>query len=520
MKPKAKTAGLSAVKYEDLASYADILQFLVDHGNSAHRKTWELPFLQDGHGIKNLLSTLSAAAPAVPGASDEEWNPLSQRPHFALPTMIGHELGGEINALKEAVDAFTTLSHEMMHVALWEPFFAGTWRPRSKKQFCDFSLMAEGFCFFFSDIVVSGGIRVRLPDGEFALDRQSPSNARFHPVRAFKALAMTDLNAILAVYLEGFSGRQTALWQPRGASHFVASMAAQVYEFYSLSLPYLSELHAAVTRFGGTTEFFKRFCAIPGLPTFLDEADASLVDGEDLKPYFEGFFKHGLRSLEKISASQVLAVRQRRMIQMRAYYALQVRWFLEENLVVAKKWTNGCREKTLVQVNLYLDRLQRLLGRLLKEECELIQEQLRIHDAEYEDLVRKVFTQHQAWVGHRALIAPRRAGGSISATAPIPAKDKDAKIALLQTTAFLIDELTQQMRISRSIAERAKIMESIRVISSLGALGGASASKVRSAFKELCRVLSQPEILELWSVNLDAFDPAHNQFRELAFSYQ
>jgi len=217
---------------EALGTYRGVLDFLAMSGRSRPPRPSapaELPFLQNVPGLKNLFLSMSGVAPAVPDTSEEEWNPISQRPHSAIPPVILDGLGSEIIALKTAVDEFTILSHEMMHVALWEPFFAGLWRPHNRQTFRQFSLMAEGFCYFFSDIVVSGAIRVRLPDGEFALERQTPSNVRFHPVRAFQSLGIVDHHEILDIYLEGFRGQPSRLWQPRGKSHFAASLACLLY---------------------------------------------------------------------------------------------------------------------------------------------------------------------------------------------------------------------------------------------------------------------------------------------------
>jgi hypothetical protein len=514
----AQTVGLAA-----LASYADVLAFLSKSGVGRCRRPTpvELPFVHGVKGIENLFHSMSAAAPATPDTDDEEWNPLSQRPHTPLPPPVKDELGAEVTALKEAVDAFTTLTHEMMHVALWEPFFTGFWRPRGKGAFREFSLLAEGFCFFFSDIVVSSAVRARLPDGEFALERRTPSNALFHPARAFRALGIEDHAAILDIYLEGFNGGQTALWQPRGGNTFVAKLAAQAYDFYAGSLRYLDEAHAALTAFGGLSDFYRRFCAIPGLPSLLDEAQARRAGGEGRKAYFAEFFRSGLPRLAALKSSEVTRVRWRRMLQMRAYYALQVRWLLHEDLVVARAWTAPLRRRLAQHVDTYLDGLHDLLVRLARRADPLPERDLARLDAAYDEQVRTPCQAHDAWVGHRWLIAPRRAGGLVNVFTASPAKGRAAKVHLLQTVSFLSHELTQRLSDGKTVEARAEILTQLQRVAALGAVGGrGSATDTSTAARRLRSELARPQMLPIWSVPLASFDPAGNRYRELAFSYQ
>ncbi len=475
-----------------LEAYAELLRVLQAREG---RGKVELPFVGKVRGVEALFGSLSAVAPAVPGARDEEWNPVSQRTHTPLPPPVGDELGGEITALKEAVDAFTTLSHEMMHVALWEPFFTGAWKPRGPKGFREFSLMAEGYCFFFSDIVVSGAVRVRLPDGEFALERQTPSNARFHPIRAFHGLGMTRTDEILDIYLAGFSGERTALWQPRGGDRYAAAMAAQVYDFYAGSQRYLAEAYGAIAAFGGMSEFHRRFCRVEGLPSFAED----LAVGSDLKAYFRRFHQVGLERLAAASAEDIARLRWRRTLQMRAYYALQVRWLLREGLVF-----RAPPRDVLPEVEAYLSGLRGLLLKFAPEKG------LADLDADYDARVRAAFSARGSWVGERWLIAPRRAGGKVSVLegAGADGKGREGKIKRLSVVAFLVDELTKRMKESRTVEARELVLAQLRRVA-----GATTSEKLRTE-------LRRPELLELWSVPMTAFDPAGNTYRELCFSYQ
>lgn len=505
-----------------LDAYAKTLAFLTSNG-----KSWpwdrpvqpELLFVKEQEGLENLYRSMSAVAPAVPNAHDEEWNPFSQRPHSPLPPAISDELGAEVSSLKEAVDAFTTLSHEMMHVALCEPFFTGVWRPRNQASFRDFFLMSEGFCFFFADIIVSSVVRIRLPDGEFALERATPSNANFHPIRAFNAMDIQDRNKILDIYLESFSGRSAALFQAR-ENGFASALALRIHTFYADSQPFLKDLHGALASFGGLTEFHKRFCAIPGLPSILNDSTARLANESDLKLYFEDFFRSGLSNLNQMATNQVEAVRWRRMLQMRAYYALQIRWLLNEDQVLGRNWSTAVRRHLQGSVESYLDGLQDLLQQLGRQPDVLPLDALTKLDAVYEEQVRARFIAHEAWATHRWLIAPRRAGGGISVSRKSLLKVRNAKNHLLETVEFLVDELALRLGENSKAKARAEALAQIQQVAALGAAANGTAAQIQAATKKLRTMLAQPHLLEIWSLPLASFDPVRNQYRELLFSYK
>ncbi len=472
-----------------LEAYADVLTRL-----RGGRSSGKLPFLDALPGIDALFRTMVAVAPARPGAPDEEWNPLSQRPHTPLPPAITTELGAEVTVLKEAVDAFTTLCHEMLHIALWEPLFAGKWRPRTREEFLEFALRGEGYCFIFSDIVLTSAVRVKLPDGEFALERQTPSSAVFAPVRAFSAMGIKDHGKILDIYLDAFNGEQTKLWQAKGKNDFAAALAARTYDFYAQSVAYLGDFHAGLQAFGVFTEFYDRFCAIPGLATF-----SGLVPTVDPRVYFKEFFGKGMKSLASLSPAAVGQIRWRRMLQMRAYFVLQVRWLVADGLTFGK---TSVPKKVLDETGGYLDGVEALLRGSADAK------KLAALDARYDSQVRGPLRRGDVWVGERFLILPRRAGGKVSVFAKaIPGRA--GKASRLVTIAYLVDELTRRMKASRTVEERTEILAEIERVSGLARTSG-----------PLGPVLKRPGVRETWSLPLAAVDPASNGFRELAFSYQ
>ncbi len=512
------------ISMQALETYQKVLDNLTKSGASRKkqaRPALKLPYVDTVEGLENLYLSLSSVAPAQPAAVDEEWNPLSQRPHAPLPPPVGGELGLEITGLKEAIDAFTTLSHEMMHVALWEPFFAGKWRPRSRRQFRNFSLMAEGYCFFFSDIIVAGLVRVRFPDGEFALSRQTPSNALFPPIRAFQALGIVEHDDILDIYLEGFTGKKTQLLQPRGTSNFVEALAARIYHFYSGTVGYLDRMYEALSEIGALDEFYHRFCNLPGLPSFLSETDARLASERDFKPYFKAYFQSGQKQLEQLSAGAIDRIRWRRMLQSRAYYVMQVRWYLREGLIIAERWRPDVSRRLLSDVEDYLSELAALLSELGHKPSRSPLPKLSALDLSYDTHVRQILLKHKVWAGHRWLIVPTRAGGLVSVFDDNKLDERATKIKILRTVAFIVDELTRNMKASQTIEQRTAVLAEIQRIAAIGARCGDGRDKnLKAATKALRVALKRPLVRDTWSLPLSALDPSNNLFRELAFSYQ
>jgi hypothetical protein len=523
-KAKSSFDNKQAESLRALESYHGVLYCLTKSGISLQKNSFSrlpLPYVQEVEGLENLYRSLSAVAPARPAAVDEEWNPLSQRPHSPLPPLVGNELGAEITALKEAIDAFTTLSHEMMHVALWEPFFTGKWRPRNRAQFRNFSLMAEGYCFFFGDIIVTSLIRTRFADGEFAFARQTPSNALFHPVRAFAALGISNKNEILDIYLDGFVGKQTSLATSRHASNFASFLAGRIYEFYSGTLGYLNHMHEVFLQLGVLDEFYQRFCNLPELPTFLEDSDAKLLRGPSFKPFFKTFFRRGQKILGQLSEEKITSIRWRRMLQSRAYYALQVRWYLSEERLIAKRWSAAYSQRVLKHVDSYLSSIETLLAELAQSPSKSPVAQLAAIDLNYEHNVRRLFIDHEIWVGHRWLIVPKRAGGLISVCENTNVDAKSTKIKVLRTVAFVLDELTREMKAAQTIEKRTELLAEIERVAAIGAACSTESSKVLKGLeKRLITALVRPLVRQTWSLPLAAFNPGQNLFRELAFSYQ
>jgi hypothetical protein len=140
-------------------------------------------------------------------------------------------------------------------------------------------------------------------------------------------------------------------------------------------------------------------------------------------------------------------------------------------------------------------------------------------DKIYDQEVRQRLLDHDAWVGGRWLIVPRRAGGRIGVDTAA-SKGRRAKVRALELVAYLVDELAKRVVDARTVEDRAAALADLQRIAALGAATGDGAAGGERALKALRRELARPSILAVWSVPLAAFDPRANRFRELAFSYQ
>ena len=171
------------------------------------------------------------------------------------------------------------------------------------------------------------------------------------------------------------------------------------------------------------------------------------------------------------------------MLQIRAYFALQVRWFLVEERIIAKRWPSAISRRVLGHVESYLSLIETLLTELGRSPSKSPLRKLAAIDLSYEDNVRRIFIDHDVWVGHRWLIVPKRAGGLISVFENSNSHGKAAKIMLLQTVAFVVDELTRQMKASQTVESRTEILAEIERVAAIGAACKADNTKLLKALE-------------------------------------
>ncbi len=485
--------------------YEAILDFLStpdqDSNSDHHLK------LPDAPSLRALFQTFSTGAPAVPDTSSEEWNPISQRPHLALLSPGQEGLASEFQALKNGVDGFTILAHEMMHVALWEPFFAGEYLPSSCDEFVKFSLAAEGFCYFYSDIVLAPHFRARFPDGELALARQTASSSYFHPCRAFESLGITDLNEILSIYLQGFLGGSTKLWVKKGRSDEASSLAFQAFEFYQHSVPLIKDLYFALQKFGGLKKLSQLFAQPRNIPHFSRPEDAIHLKTGDFYAYFKGFYEHTLPQLAGLPEPALVKIKLRRAIQMRGYYSLSVESYLKSENIVVHSPTRLDRSSLLGEIDRYQKGLATLALNL--EHDDLILAKLRSLDQRYNKNVRKKLSQALVYTGERYLIAPKRGSGLFSRTLK-------SRSAALKNIAYLIKELaTHYEEKGLSPTEFQHAIGGLLTVQDL--LMKKQLKKAEGAWQ---KILKLDAILNIWALPLTDFNPLAERYRELYFSYQ
>ena len=217
-------------------SYSEFLQELqkrvtekpFDGNNFRIRSDTKLP------GLFNLFESFSGAAIYdYHSRVEKEWNPFSQRPYFTKHSALKDKsIFTHLEKAKNAISIlFIESAHEATHVLLWEPLFTGKCKNLTRQQFTDASLVFEGFCFWYADIIVTQTMRSRLPDGELAHARSAVSLANFHPFRAFKAIGINDHEKILDIYMQSFAGGITELYENRDKT-FVTDL----FERFAVSL--------------------------------------------------------------------------------------------------------------------------------------------------------------------------------------------------------------------------------------------------------------------------------------------
>lgn len=502
-------------------AYQNLLAALQQAGTTAGiDQGLELPLINLIPGLEGLLHSMASVAVAASDAPDEEWNPLSQRPHSPLILDLGQAVfGQDIQAEKDAVDGLTTLAHEAMHVALWEPFFVGKWRPGSAAEFRLFSLAAEGYCFYFTDIVVSGSIRHILPDGEMALARITPSNTLFHPKRAFAAMGEHDNDKILSYYLAAFTGDLRPLG--KDLAPLASTWCQQIRSFYEGSLSYLDRLYLVLEEYGYFTDFYTRFCNIPGLPGFAGVALGAL--GHSPISAITSFHGEALNALAKMGKATLRAIRLRRMLQTRAYFVWQVQWALQHNAYTAQRPGARFNPRGILRaIGTYLRQIEALLLDLAQGRSQRgILAALEALDDSYELSVRRPLAKFAVWTLRRDFVAPRQAGGGIDCRLHRFADARAAQIAQLEIAKYLVMNLSENLAKTRRIAERVAVLALLKKVALLGEqVGNHEGAGVVRAWTKLKNLLMSPEILPLWSLALTSIDPKNNRYRELLFSYR
>ncbi len=506
-----KTNALDTLTAKEVRTYEELIEFMTS--------VWSLracpatPFSEKA--IANLCHTIASAA--VDSNGIMEWNPISQRPVVGLAPPSAseqEELGSEFAKIQSLIYRYVTLCHEMLHVLVWEPLFTGAMPSPNVDTFVEMSLMGEGFCFFYSDIVLTPEIRRSFPDGEVLFTRSAASQRNFHPYRAFESIGVSDPDRILEIYLEEFSGKATELSGARG--NFPSALAGRIASFYGVADVTTRRLYDVLRKFGIFDDYYARFCAPSGLPSLFNPELGALASAPRPTEYFRQLFGRGLRELAETSPEKLLRVRARRAIQTRAYFAYQLRTAIENEWYVGKIPAERRRKSIVSNVDCYIGRLESALDRL-RDGGTPKQVAARMGEADraYTEEVRRPLEKSRLWAAERQLIIPPRVPTGIGIC-----EARRGTVTAGTAKAVLRTLIADLGKLNAAAASE----ESVRAIGTLATLFEdlpADDRKLLTArhFSRYVEALTAPSTIGLWSVALSDLDPAANRFREILFVY-
>ena len=118
-----------------------------------------------------------------------DWNPILQIPFCYRGYTSGALLSAQYDGRYQAAHQIVELSHEMLHILLWESFFVGDLCP-TQNQFVAMSRLFEGYAYWFADIVLTERLRASSRKHEMLFSRHSLTSINFHPRVAFRELGL------------------------------------------------------------------------------------------------------------------------------------------------------------------------------------------------------------------------------------------------------------------------------------------------------------------------------------------
>lgn len=430
------------------------------------------------------------------GLAFSEWNPLSQvlATRYELNTKSA-TLESPFAQLEYRIGSEIEMSHELMHILLWEPFFVGRCKPRSAAEFANIGILFEAFCFFFSDILLTPTIRERYPDREVVFSRHALSMRHFQPYRAFRALGIKDCRRILQTYLLAFSLRHSDI------SLSKAPLARELQLRFATMAYYAGPSRRTLKHLADNLvfdEFYNRFCRVPGLATLVSEDSSRLVKEGDVKGYLHQIHECELVRWKAIPLALARSVRLRRAVQTRAYFALQLRRVIERDEVRSLSASRKHPTAILSPLEEYLSSLEHAIG-----SPELTS--IRRADAFYEKHVRAFLVRTRAWVSRREFIFPLLESPRVCG--------RGTRSELLGSCRLLVGVLCGKRAAGEKAAEY--LLEELLEIQALLKDRGLSPG-LRRRYENF---LYRDGVRELWSVPLSFNSPGVNRFRELSFVY-
>ncbi len=520
----AKISKRHKPKQQSIADYAQfIVTARINLGPRKHliprTKVSELPFHQPG--LTNLLNTFAVGSPHSRKLDIEEWNPISQRPLFDCDKVDYCDFDGAFRATTHAIHHSIVLVHESIHVLMWESFFSGAFVPKSSN-FCKLSLAFEGFCFWYADIILNRRIKIKSPDGEFVFKRHSASQNHVHPYHVFQALNVMDPEKIMRIYIDAFTGYETPISKNMNKP-LVNEIANRFYGFYSDTLKAPVEMFKVLDDVQIFGEYFEKFCKIQNIPSMFSKTFLKTDPSQNLNEYCWAIFSKEMPRMDSLGSVQIRAVRLRRSLQTRAYFAFALRHSIERSNYIAKP---GLSKKQMQKnINLYVEQLRVALNDL----CEAQSHSKVIRSIEHADRfylknIRSRLIKYNAYCGRRLQLLPTFPGYSTLAI-----NDKRTHLSrrqLLKFSQHLIDTLVvpnldlvgksaDSLTLLRSASALTKYLASLQNLK-----GKKYSSQVKNISTKIDKILSHKLVLPYWSIPLSDIRPDQNAFREIIFKYR
>lgn len=467
---------------------------------STNRVNQKLDWNQELVGLKKIFASFDSFVQVKTPADATviiEWNPLNQQHLFNQLNKHKLALTYSFSETFETIGEFITSAHEAMHVLLLESFFCGRYHFKKAQKLQELYLMFEGFSFWYSDIVLTPKLRVRMPYNEILYKNSAVSSRLFHPSQAMAAAGITNQDEALDLYLDAFRGKMTELYKTDDI--FALNLQQRIGQFYSENLKPLNTLFKTLKDAGIFSEFTKRFTQVPGIPTLFSERTLNIDLDIDAEKYAKNLFKTELSHIEKMPDSEIEAVRIRRKIQTRAYYAFCLRTILKKE-----------GSPLLPKLEIYISKLeQQLKTNLISRNLDICEIEIKKADAFYDQNIRSIFTKKNQWVlSRQSLLKMTWHNSKVVTFEPAQnTKDIDKKIE------SILWAITESIRLKGDLM--ARLLKPLSLLQ--------QAKTVKSSSRKMKfynQVLMMPEILPIWSVRLDSFNPSKNQFRELLFSYE
>ena len=254
-------------------------------------------------------------------------------------------------------------------------------------------------------------------------------------------------------------------------------------------------------------EFQKRFCEVPGIPTLLSSKGLKSFSDKDPEKYLIHFWKNEIPRFKSINEITLTAVRYRRKIQTRAYFAFVVKSIIGKKLFFcgSGKSIKATEIKFIIDaLSEYLNQLETaLVEELAENKLEEARRKVEFADQFYSKRILKFFKKENIWVSERryfndlmSLGLGTRKFGSHDLN---EAHEKDVHFI----SGLILEAIRKQPTQTESF------------LANLHQLGLVSTQKTPAKRAQAFRMfLNAKNIAPLWSVSLAEIDPEQNRFRE------